>query len=84
MINARLQPCSYRLGSACRGFSVLILDRASVPVDLQPLHKRIIDRDDVGGNRPIIALELSELQPLVLEALELQSEIAVPPPRQPY
>src|SRR6516165_2909688 len=55
---------------------VLVLDRASVPVDLQPLHKRVVDGDDVGGDRPVVAFELPDLQTFVIQALKLQAEIA--------
>src|SRR5712692_9943771 len=56
--------------------SVLVLYRAGVPVDLQPLYKRVVDGDDVGNDRLIVAFEVPDLQPLVIEAFELQGKVA--------
>lgn len=56
--------------------SALVIDRAGAPVDFQPLDKRVVDGDDVSGDRPLVAFDLPDLQPLVVEAFELQCEIA--------
>src|SRR5262249_42199965 len=56
--------------------SVLVLDRACVPVDLQPLHKRVVDGDDVGGDHSVVAFELPDFQSLVVEPIEARDEIA--------
>ena len=47
-----------------------------MPVDLEPLHERIVDRHDVGCDGPVIDLDVSDLQPLVVEAIELSAEVA--------
>ena len=47
-----------------------------MPVDLEPLHERIVDRHDVGGDGPVIRFDVSDLQPLVVEANKLCAEIA--------
>jgi len=42
-------------------------------VDLQSLHKRVIDRDNVGRNGPIAAFDVSDFQSLIVEAFELRT-----------
>jgi hypothetical protein len=56
--------------------SILVFDGAGVPINFQPLHKRVVDGDDVGGNGPIFGSDVSDLEPLVVEAIELHREIA--------
>src|SRR5260370_15124440 len=58
------------------GGSVLICYCSSVPIDFQSLYERIVDSDDVGSDRSISIVDVSDLQSLVIEALELRAEVA--------
>ena len=56
--------------------SILVINGASVPVDLEPLHKRVVDGYDVGSDGSVVCLNVPDLQPLVVEPIELRGEIA--------
>jgi hypothetical protein len=47
-----MPPSCYSIGVAAHAGlgSVLVFDDTRVPVHFKPLHKRVVDGDDVGGN----------------------------------
>jgi hypothetical protein len=47
-----------------------------VPVDLEALNERVVDSNDVGGNRSVVALEITDLKALVVEMVELKAKIS--------
>src|SRR5439155_2274465 len=68
---------AYSIGIAAHAEpgSVLVFYGAGVPVYLEPLHKRVVECDDVGGDVAVVGLDVPDLQPLVVEAVELHAEI---------
>ena len=49
--------------------SVLVFYGAGVPVYVEPLHERVVEGDDVGGDVAVVGLVVRDLQPLVVEAV---------------
>jgi hypothetical protein len=46
-----------------------------VRIELQSLGKRVVDRDNIGGDRAGAAADVADLQSLVMEAIELRGEL---------
>jgi hypothetical protein len=70
----RLVPQPDRPRNVVPSGSVLVFYGAGVPVYLEPLHKRVVEGDYVGGDVAVVGLDVPDLQPLVVEAVELHGE----------
>jgi hypothetical protein len=48
-----------------------------MPVNLQSLHKRVVDGHDVGRDDIVVAFEVSDHQPLVVQAVYTENLIRI-------